>query len=100
MVVSFHSSTSTPEAVAKAAYRMAPKAQVYLTRITEDALEVEIEPKTGQNLEVLTSELRDHINDYFLRDLISRKTEGVRTLLLAQAFSSVVSQLKNEPEPQ
>ncbi len=79
---------------------MAPKAQVYLTRITEDALEVEIEPKTGQNLEVLTSELRDHINDYFLRDLISRKTEGVRTLLLAQAFSSVVSQLKNEPEPQ
>ena len=96
MEVEFDSGITSPTAIEKAAYRLAPKASIVISRVTEANIVVEFCPKENFEESEVISEFREHLTDYTLREQISQKTEGFRTLLLAQAFSSVVDSHKDE----
>ena len=94
-VVVLDSGSASSLAVEQASYRLAP-----LVVVTLDVRESEKSPycchlETKKECALddsdLTAEFRRHVNDYFLREQIAAKTEGVRILLYAQAFSKAIT---------
>lgn len=96
MEVELPPGTTSPSAIQKAAYRLAPKVSITIIGLSDAKITVEVATK-GEFVESeVLSEFREFLTDYTLREKISEKTEGVRTLLLAQAFSSVLNSYKDE----
>lgn len=94
-VVVFDSGSASSLAVEQASYRLAPMAVISLdVRETEKSpycCHLEIKKDCALEENDLIAEFRRHVNDYFLREQIAIKTEGVRILLYAQAFSKAVT---------
>lgn len=92
--VVFDSGSATSLAIEQAAYRLAPVMVVAVEpRTGPDApfvCKVELKASGGSE-DAEIAEFRRHVNDYFLREQIASKTEGVRILLYAQAFSQATS---------
>lgn len=88
----FAREAATITAIEQASYRMAGRLCVCTLPQDSNASAsyiCEVEPKGNESEAELISEFRMHVNDYFLRELISARTEGIRTLLFAQAFSGL-----------
>lgn len=87
----FDGGSASSLAIEQASYRLAPLLTVTLdVRESEKApfsCQLEIKPACDLKEEELVADFRRHVNDYFLREQIAAKTEGVRILLYAQAFS-------------
>lgn len=92
--VVFDAGSATSLAIEQAAYRLAPVLMVAVDpRTAPDApfvCNVQLKTSDG-SIEAEVAEFRRHVNDYFLREQIAAKTEGVRILLYAQAFSQATS---------
>ena len=91
-IINFDSAVFSVESVQKAVYRMGNKifASISLDR---NLISVKIEIKDRKaTIEELFNELRQTVNDYSLREKISVETQEVRNVVLAAAFSRVVSQ--------
>jgi His-Xaa-Ser system protein HxsD len=88
--VVFDCGSATPLAIEQAAYRLAPAMTVVVEpRVSQEApfvCQIDLKAEGGSE-DVEVAEFRRHVNDYFLREQIGAKTEGVRILLYAQAFS-------------
>jgi His-Xaa-Ser system protein HxsD len=91
-IINFDSAVFSVESVQKAVYRMGNKifASISLDR-NLIRLEIEVKDKKA-TIEEISNELRQTVNDYSLREKISAETKEVRNVVLATAFSRVVSQ--------
>lgn len=82
--------SATSLAIEQAAYRLAPILTVEVSPRTSDqdpyVCQIALASETSDGDDAV-AEFRRHVNDYFLREKIAAKTEGVRILLYAQAFS-------------
>lgn len=88
--ITLRKDSSSVESIQKAAYRLAPRAVVILEQdIGDDLHRCSIKVKLDDDADELADELRQLVNDYFLREHLSSKTEAVRSLLFAQAFPSL-----------
>jgi His-Xaa-Ser system protein HxsD len=79
-------------AVKKAAYRLGDRfyAGIQVDPEPENTIRVTLTAKTDRvSLETIEGEFRNELLDQDLREMIAEETEGVRNLLLAQAFSGV-----------
>lgn len=84
--------------IKKVAYRFGDRCYVELTAPTENTLRITLNPKTAVvRDDELEGEFRNEVLDQDLRERVLTETEGVRNLLLAQAFSQT-SLIGNEGE--
>src|SRR5579862_6273414 len=75
-------------AVKKAAYKFGDRCHVQIEKVGERQTRVTLRPKrTMENLHFLAGEFRNEVLDQDLRETVAQETEGIRNLLLAQAFS-------------
>jgi His-Xaa-Ser system protein HxsD len=81
-------------AIEQAAYRLAPilSLAVVPRESEKSRFSCQLEIKSDCELKEVevVAEFRRQVNDYFLREQISAKTEGIRILLYAQAFSKAI----------
>jgi len=96
MEITLPNGTASAEAVLKTSYRLAPVAKVRLLEQGDYGFKVSVEVGDEFDETQTVSDFHEHITDYYLREVISNKTEGVRNLLLAQAFSKVVDTHNDE----
>lgn len=93
----FDKGSATSLAIEQAAYRLASFLTVAIEpRTSEDSNFVcQLTLKQDCSLDETEAmiEFRQQVNDYFLREQIAAKTEGVRILLYAQAFSQAAANL-------
>ena len=93
--IQFDCGSATSLAIEQAAYRLAPILAVEICQRISDqspyVCNITFTSATS-NGDDAVAEFRRHVNDYFLREKIAAKTEGVRILLYAQAFSQAVGQ--------
>jgi His-Xaa-Ser system protein HxsD len=99
-VVDFDSSVQNLEALDAAVYRLIGTATCQIDRM-EDRYVCRLTPSTGsQKREALSgADLRERflnlVSDENLRGRVAEKTEGVRNVILALAFGSLVADEKN-----
>ena len=91
--VAFDCGSASSLAVEQAAYKLAPMLTVVVEPRASDQApfdcQLVIKPECKLEGDEVVAEFRRHVNDYYLREKIEAKTEGVRILLYAQAFSKV-----------
>ena len=77
-------------AIKKAAYKFGDRCSVEIESLPQGRVRLILRPNSpsvdSRNLE---SELRNELLDQELREHVAEETDGVRRLLLAQAFSSI-----------
>jgi His-Xaa-Ser system protein HxsD len=82
--------SATSLAIEQAAYRLAPIITVEVSPRTSDqdsfTCQIGLSSENSDEIDAV-AQFRRHVNDYFLREKIAAKTEGLRILLYAQAFS-------------
>ena len=77
-------------AVKKAAYCFGDRCGIEIEIQPQDIIRVRLTPrKADTDLQAIENDLRNAVLDYDLREHIAAATEGIRNLLLAQAFSEV-----------
>lgn len=75
-------------AIKKAAYRFGDRCFVTIETVDEKRVLITFQPKRADfAIDVLEGEFRNEVLDQDLREIVAEETEGVRNLLLAQAFS-------------
>lgn len=83
--IRFDASTTSVDAIQRAAYRMCDRLSVDIR--VDDLLEVEVHAAAGEDLGELARELRNEVLDQVLRERIRLETAEARNLILALAFS-------------
>lgn len=81
-------SSSSTTSIQQAFYKLAPYAD-FQCKMEEEHFYINIHPIKDKKAENIAIELKRHINDYWLREILYEKTGVVRGLLYAQAFSQV-----------
>jgi His-Xaa-Ser system protein HxsD len=88
----FDNRVNSIEAIQKALYRVASEVDFDI-EIMNSTIKVLI---TGLDLSAdsqkFISQIKQHVNDYSLREKIGKDTEGMRNLVLASAFSRIIEQ--------
>lgn len=75
-------------AIKKAAYRFGDRCFVTIETLDEKRVVITFQPKRANfSIDVLEGEFRNEVLDQDLREIVAEETEGIRNLLLAQAFS-------------
>ena len=75
-------------AIKKAAYRLGNRAVVVIELIHDRRARVVLTPR-GSDSGSLEAEFRQEILDQDLREIVAEETDGIRRLLIAQAFSMI-----------
>lgn len=77
-------------AVKKAAYRLGNRSFAEIDVLSDGTIRVRLTAKSDkESLETLEGDFRNELLDQDLRESIADETQGVRNLLLAQAFSAL-----------
>jgi His-Xaa-Ser system protein HxsD len=88
-VVDLATSVYSLAAIKKAAYRFGDRCHVHLEPTADGWVRVRLRPKRLLDSPTfLSAEFQNEVLDQDLLEAIARETEGVRNLLLAQAFSA------------
>jgi len=75
-------------AIKKAAYKFGDRCHVGMEPLDDTRVRVTLRAKRSlDNLEFLRGEFQNEVLDQDLRETVAAETEGVRNLILAQAFS-------------
>lgn len=81
----FDASTTSVDAIQRAAYRMCDRLSVDIR--VRDSIAVEVHAAAGEDVGELAFELRNEVLDQVLRERIRLETAEARNLILALAFS-------------
>ena len=74
--------------VKKAAYRFGSRCHIQIEIGNDGEIVVTLKPTSlRENLELLAGEFENEVLDQDLREIVAKETEGLRNLILAQAFS-------------
>jgi His-Xaa-Ser system protein HxsD len=87
MLVSLAKSAYSAEALNRAAYKAAPLGTVGISE-SETSWEVSLAPSEGHDEESLSHEFHTNLADESLREVIRSRTEALRSLILAHAYSN------------
>ena len=75
-------------AVKKAAYKFGDRCHIQIEKVDERQTRITLRAKREtEELVFLAGEFQNEVLDQELREIIGKETEGIRNLLLAQAFS-------------
>ena len=87
--ISFDQSTTTADAIQRAAYRLSDLLSLDLA-VDADMLRCTVHVETDDEAaaQQATSEFRKEVLDQVLRERIRNDTEGLRNVILAMAFSN------------
>jgi len=86
MQVSLSKSSYTSEVLNRAAYKAAPLGTVSISE-AENTWEVTLIPSRDHDEESLSHEFHSNLADEALREIIRHRTEPLRSLILAHAYS-------------
>lgn len=87
-VLSFDPSTTSLDAVQRAAYRLSARLSCDIALAGDGAIEVTVHPSEEEaGLDALLGDFRNEVLDQVLRERIRDETGDVRNLVLALAFS-------------
>lgn len=97
--VELDASVYRPTAIKKAAYRFGDRAFVTLAQTSPStvAVTLALKPTCQAQAAELEGDFRNEVLDQELREVVATETEGIRRLILAQAFSKT-SLLEREAE--
>lgn len=84
--VKFERSVFQLETIKRALYRLADSGSFDVS-CREDEISITIHT-SHDNIDALAARIRNEVIDQDLRDTISKETENIRTLILANAFSN------------
>ena len=87
MQVSLSKSAYSAEVLNRAAYHAAPLGTVGISE-SSDCWEVSLVPANGHDVESLNHEFHTNLADEALREVIRNRTEPLRSLILAHAYSN------------
>jgi len=87
MQVSLSKSAYSTEVLNRAAYKAAPLGIVAISE-SEGSWEVSLVPSSGHDEESLSHEFHTNLADEALREVIRNRTEPLRSLILAHAYSN------------
>jgi len=87
MQVSLAKSAYSAEALNRAAYKAAPLGTVRILE-SENSWEISLIPGNGHDSEGLSHEFHTNLADECLREIIRSRTEALRSLILAHAYSN------------
>ncbi len=87
--IAFDTSVYRLDAIKKAALKFAGTFHILISSATEGVATVSLSPKSGTVDPMgAVGEFQNEVLDQELREVVVRETEGIRNLLLAQAFSA------------
>lgn len=100
IVVDFDSSIQSPEALDAAAYRLIGTATCQIDRVGDRyvcrlARSTSLQKRDARSDDDLRERFLNLVVDENLRNLVAEETEGVRNVILALAFGSLVADQKN-----
>ena len=87
MQVSLSKSAYSSEVLNRAAYKAAPLGTVAISE-SGGSWEVSLVPSSGHDVESLSHEFHTNLADEALREVIRNRTEPLRSLILAHAYSN------------
>jgi len=77
-------------AIKKTAYKFGDRCHVHLDALDGGRVRVALRAKrVTENMPSLIGEFQNELLDQELREVVAQETEGIRNLLLAQAFSAI-----------
>ena len=87
MQISLSKSAYSAESLNRAAYSVAPLGTVSISESDSNWL-VNLAPSEGHDLESMSHEFHTNLADHALREVIRNRTEPLRSLILAHAYSN------------
>jgi His-Xaa-Ser system protein HxsD len=89
LVLDFDTGVYRLAALKKAAYKFGDRCFIHIETTDDHRIRVTLQPKRViDNLDHLSGEFQNEVLDQELREAVAQETEGIRNLLLAQAFSA------------
>ncbi len=88
--VSFSPGIFSLETVKKASYKFTDLVAFEFTQGDGGGIKVVLAPikeKSAEDLELISKQFKNEVLDQDLRTIVAQETEGIRNLILAQAFS-------------
>lgn len=87
MLLIFAKSAYSAESLNRAAYKVASLGIVRIAE-TDTSWEVTLAASANSELEELSHEFHTNLSDEALREIVRSRTEGLRSLILAHAYSN------------
>jgi His-Xaa-Ser system protein HxsD len=96
MLISLPKSAYSTECINRAAYNAAILGSIRISE-SSSAWDVELQPRTPDDSQSFLQEFQTNLSDECLREVLRSRTENLRSLILAHAYSN--TRIANEDAP-